>query len=90
MVIHDMRNPTNSIDYALKEVIRIIKQKESRDKHTVRASPSYQAESMLNRQAVASPCNDSQQCRGSISSKAISRPQKLSNDSNLLMGNQSS
>ena len=24
MVIHDMRNPTNSIEYALKEVIKVI------------------------------------------------------------------
>jgi hypothetical protein len=24
MVIHDMRNPTNSIEYAIKEVIRVI------------------------------------------------------------------
>lgn len=25
MVIHDMRNPANSIDYALKEVLKILK-----------------------------------------------------------------
>jgi hypothetical protein len=25
MVIHDMRNPTNSIEYALKEVIKVLK-----------------------------------------------------------------
>lgn len=30
MVIHDMRNPTNAMEYAIKEVINVLKQAKER------------------------------------------------------------
>ena len=40
MVIHDMRNPTNSIEFALKEVLRIVSGQEAADFAAAAGAPA--------------------------------------------------
>lgn len=66
MVIHDMRNPTNSIEYALKEILALLKSKSAPP-----PNPEYQLSNFVREKSLHLPS-------GKHESASVNAPRRLS------------